>query len=28
VTRDAPRREVVTTPAFLELRERALETIG
>jgi ABC-type nitrate/sulfonate/bicarbonate transport system ATPase subunit len=28
VTRDAPRREVVTSPAFLELRERALETIG
>jgi ABC-type nitrate/sulfonate/bicarbonate transport system ATPase subunit len=28
VARDAPRREVVTSPAFLELRERALETIG
>jgi len=28
VARNAPRREVVTSPAFLELRERALETIG
>ena len=28
VARNAPRREVVTNPAFLELRERALETIG
>jgi NitT/TauT family transport system ATP-binding protein len=26
--REAPRREVVTSPAFLELRERALEAIG
>ena len=28
VARNAPRREVVTSPAFLELRERALEAIG
>jgi NitT/TauT family transport system ATP-binding protein len=28
VPRDAPRREVVTSPSFLELRERALEAIG
>ena len=28
VPRDAPRREVVTSPAFVELRERALEAIG
>ncbi|HEY5294155.1 MAG TPA: ABC transporter ATP-binding protein [Gaiellaceae bacterium] len=28
VARGAPRREVVTSPAFLELRERALEAIG
>ena len=28
VVRDAPRREVVTRPAFVELRERALEAIG
>ncbi|HLY95488.1 MAG TPA: ABC transporter ATP-binding protein [Gaiellaceae bacterium] len=28
VSRDAPRREVVTSPAFVELRERALEAIG
>ena len=28
VARDAPRREVVTSPAFVELRERALEAIG
>jgi NitT/TauT family transport system ATP-binding protein len=28
VPRDAPRREIVTSPAFLELRERALEAIG
>ncbi len=27
VLRDAPRREVVTSPAFVELRERALEAI-
>jgi NitT/TauT family transport system ATP-binding protein len=26
--RDSPRREVVTTAAFVDLRERALETIG
>jgi sulfonate transport system ATP-binding protein len=26
--RDAPRREVVTSAAFVELRERALEAIG
>jgi ABC-type nitrate/sulfonate/bicarbonate transport system ATPase subunit len=26
--RDAPRREVVTSPAFVELREQALEAIG
>jgi NitT/TauT family transport system ATP-binding protein len=26
--RDAPRREIVTSPAFLELRERALEAIA
>jgi ABC-type nitrate/sulfonate/bicarbonate transport system ATPase subunit len=28
VPRDAPRREVVTSSAFVELRERALEAIG
>ena len=28
VPRDAPRREVVTSPAFVELRQRALEAIG
>ncbi len=28
VPRTAPRREVVTSPAFVELRERALEAIG
>jgi len=28
VARDAPRRELVTSPAFVELRERALEAIG
>jgi NitT/TauT family transport system ATP-binding protein len=28
VPHDGPRREVVTSPAFVELRERALETIG
>ena len=28
VPRDAPRREVVTSPAFVDLRERALEAIG
>jgi len=28
VARNAPRREVITSPAFLELRERALEAIG
>jgi NitT/TauT family transport system ATP-binding protein len=28
VARNAPRRGVVTSPAFLELRERALEAIG
>ena len=28
VSHDAPRREVVTSPAFVELRERALEAIG
>jgi ABC-type nitrate/sulfonate/bicarbonate transport system ATPase subunit len=28
VPRDAPRREVVTSPAFVELRERALDAIG
>jgi NitT/TauT family transport system ATP-binding protein len=28
VPRDAPRREVVTSAAFVELRERALEAIG
>jgi ABC-type nitrate/sulfonate/bicarbonate transport system ATPase subunit len=28
VARYAPRREVVTSPAFLQLRERALEAIG
>src|SRR5438128_5245975 len=28
VAHNAPRREVVTRPAFLELRERALEAIG
>src|SRR5712692_3053268 len=28
VPRDAPRREVVTSPTFVELRERALEAIG
>jgi ABC-type nitrate/sulfonate/bicarbonate transport system ATPase subunit len=28
VPRDAPRRDVVTSPAFVELRERALEAIG
>jgi len=28
VPRDAPRRGVVTSPAFVELRERALEAIG
>jgi NitT/TauT family transport system ATP-binding protein len=28
VPRDAPRREVVTSPAFVEMRERALEAIG
>jgi ABC-type nitrate/sulfonate/bicarbonate transport system ATPase subunit len=28
VPRDAPRREVVTSQAFVELRERALEAIG
>ena len=28
VVRDAPRREVVTRPAFVALRERALEAIG
>jgi ABC-type nitrate/sulfonate/bicarbonate transport system ATPase subunit len=27
VSRDGPRREVVTSPAFVELRERALEAI-
>jgi ABC-type nitrate/sulfonate/bicarbonate transport system ATPase subunit len=28
VDRHAPRREIVTSPAFVELRERALEAIG
>jgi ABC-type nitrate/sulfonate/bicarbonate transport system ATPase subunit len=28
VPRDGPRREVVTSPAFVELRERALEALG
>jgi NitT/TauT family transport system ATP-binding protein len=28
VARDAPRREIVTSPAFVELRERALEALG
>ena len=28
VTRQAPRREIVTSPAFVALRERALEAIG
>src|SRR6266498_3978010 len=28
VPRAGPRREIVTTPAFIELRERALEAIG
>jgi ABC-type nitrate/sulfonate/bicarbonate transport system ATPase subunit len=28
VPRDGPRREVVTSPGFLDLRERALEAIG
>lgn len=28
IPREAPRRELVTSPAFLELRERALEAIG
>ena len=28
VPRDAPRREIVTSHSFLELRERALEAIG
>jgi ABC-type nitrate/sulfonate/bicarbonate transport system ATPase subunit len=28
VARNTPRREVITSPAFLELRERALEAIG
>jgi NitT/TauT family transport system ATP-binding protein len=28
IPRDGPRREVVTSPAFVELRERALEAIG
>ena len=28
IPRDGPRREVVTSPAFAELRERALEAIG
>jgi len=28
IPRNAPRREVVTSPAFVELRERALEAIG
>jgi sulfonate transport system ATP-binding protein len=28
VPRDGPRREVVTNPAFVELREQALEAIG
>jgi NitT/TauT family transport system ATP-binding protein len=28
VSRDAPRREVVTSPEFVELREQALEAIG
>jgi NitT/TauT family transport system ATP-binding protein len=28
VVRDAPRREIVTNSAFIELREQALEAIG
>ncbi|HEX5246999.1 MAG TPA: ABC transporter ATP-binding protein [Gaiellaceae bacterium] len=28
VPRDAPRRDVVTSPAFVELRQRALDAIG
>jgi NitT/TauT family transport system ATP-binding protein len=28
ISRDAPRRDIVTTPRFVELREQALEAIG